>query len=541
MLAADLKRARQCYRRHVWKEAYELFSRVDQHAPLVVDDLERLAISAHLVGNYPEFHRHMERAHDRCVQQGEHERAARSAFWLSLTLFFQGDEAQANGWLARAERLVAGSECSERGYVLLPSVEEQLIKGDGQAAYATAAIAAEIGTRFDDTDLIACARHLQGRALIKLGEVRRGLGLLDETMLAVSKGRLSPIMTGMIYCSVIEDYQRVFALGRAWEWTSVLTRWCDDQPDLVAFTGSCLIYRSEIMQFRGAWVDAMAEARRACERSSRAGKATPSAALYRQGEIHRLRGDVGAAEEAYRTASRLGCEPQPGLALLRLAQGRLDAAGAMLQRVLSAATDSLTRARHLPAYIEVALAAKNLQDARNAAGELDEIARRFDTTALHAMAASARGAVRLEEGHAQSALNDLRRASQLWQESDAPYEAARARALIAVACREMGDAESAELEFDAAEATFRELGALPDVARVQSLRANEAKARTHRLTARELQVLRQISAGDTNKTIAGQLHVSERTIDRHVSSILTKLGVPSRAAATAYAYHHKLL
>jgi DNA-binding CsgD family transcriptional regulator len=361
-------------------------------------------------------------------------------------------------------------------------------------------------------------------------------------MIAVSADELSPIVTGLIYCSVIDACQQVFALSRAREWTLALTRWCEQQPEMVAFTGTCLVHRAEVMQFSGAWAEAMTEARHACEHVSVAGeRKPPAAALYRQAEIHRLRGEFVAAEEAYRNASRLGSEPQPGLALLRMAQGRIDAACAALRRVLSAATDPLDRAKLLPAHVEIALVAGDVQEARGASAELDEIARRYATDVLQAMAAHARGAVELAEGRAQAAVSALRQAFELWQQSEAPYEAARVRLLIALACRELGDAESAGLEFDAARALFERLGAMPDLAYLDSLRKRATQANRHGLTARELQVLRQIAAGKTNKAIATELFVSERTIDRHVSNILTKLGVPSRAAATAYAYNHKLL
>jgi DNA-binding CsgD family transcriptional regulator len=372
--------------------------------------------------------------------------------------------------------------------------------------------------------------------------VHAGLRLLDEAMIAVSRGELSPIVTGLIYCSVIDACQQVFASSRAREWTLALSRWCEGQPELVAFTGTCLVHRAEVMQSRGAWAEAMTEACRACERVSQSGDwKPPAAAFYRQGEIHRLRGEFGAAEEAYRHASRLGFEPHPGLALLRMAQGRTDAACAAIRRVLSAATDPLQRARLLPAYTDIALAAGEVQEARTACTELDEIAGRYATDVLRAMAAHARGGVELAEARARDALSTLRHACDLWQQGEVPYETARVRLLIALACRELEDGESADLEFDAAKALFEGLGAAPDVARLDALRNRATQADRHGLTPRELQVLRRIAAGKTNKAIATELLVSERTIDRHVSNIFAKLGVTSRAAATADAYRRKLL
>jgi len=540
MLEAELKRARECYGRRAWSEAHRLLMHVEQTTPLSVEDLEILAISAYLIGRDLEFHRFLERAHHACVREGDQRRAARSAFWLGLMLMLRGENGGATGWMARAQRLVKDCDCVEHGYLLLPAAEQHLGERDESAAFTVAANAAEIGERFGDADLTACARHLQGRALVQQGHVQQGIRLLDEAMVAVTGGELSPIITGLIYCSVIDACEQVFAMGRAREWTLALARWCEQQPEMVAFTSTCLVHRAEVMQFHGTWADAMTEACRACERISESdGRKPPASAFYRQGEIHRLRGEFEAAEEMYRAASRLGLEPQPGLALLRLAQARTDAACAAVRRVLSAATDPLRRAKLLPAYVEIALAAGDTREAHAASAELEKIASRYETEALQALSAHARGAVDLAEGRAQAALGALRRAFELWQRCQAPYESARARVLIARACLELGDVESAGLEFDAARELFERLGAVPDLADLDALR--KPAPQTSGLTSRELQVLRQIAAGKTNKAIAIELFVSERTIDRHVSNILVKLGAPSRAAAAAHASTHKLL
>jgi DNA-binding CsgD family transcriptional regulator len=538
----SLRRARECYERREWADAYQLLSVADRFAHLACEDLERLATAAYLIDRDLEFQQSLERAHHVHVRNGDPPRAARCAFWLGFTRQLRGEPGQASGWFARAQRLIDDLDCVEHGYLLLPSAEQYLEDRQWEPALAAAHGAADIGVRFRDADLTACARHLQGRALIQRGQVPAGLALLDETMIAVIRGELSPIVTGLVYCSVIDVCQQVLALSRAREWTSALTRWCDLQPRMVAFTLACLVNRAEVMQFRGAWTDAMTEASNACRRATEAGAGRPpAAAIYRQGEIHRLRGDLQAAEEAYRDASRFGMEPQPGLALLRLAQGRTDAALAAIQRVLSASTDPLRRVKLLPAYIEIALAAGEIEDARIASAELDDVARRYATEALEAMAAQARGTIELSEGRAPAALVALRRAFELWERGEAPYETARVRQLIALACDKVADVESADLEFDAACALFEQLGAAPDLARLHSLRKHRPRPREGLLTARELQVLERIAAGKTNRAIARELNVSERTIDRHVSNILVRLGVPSRAAATAYAYSHKLL
>lgn len=538
----ELKQGRESYRRRAWGDAYQSFSLADQATPLGIEDLELLATSAYLIGQDLEFHGFLDRAHQAHVEAGDRTRAARCAFWLGLSLLFRGEMGHASGWLSRARRLIEHLDCVEQGYLLLPVAEQQLDEGNDDAANITASSAVEIGDRFGDADLIACARHLQGRARIRQGQVQAGLMLLDEAMLAVVAGELSPIVTGLVYCSVIEACRQVYALSRAREWTSALARWCEQQPGIVAFTGICLVHRAEIMQLHGAWPEAMAEACRACERFSQGvDRKPPAAAFYQQAEMHRLRGEFAAADEAYRNASRSGWEPQPGLALLRMAEGRNDAAGAAIRRVVGAATDGLQRAKLLPAHVEIMLTVGDIQEARSACRALEEIAEKFDTDVLRAMAAHARGAVALAEGDAPAALDSLRRAFEVWRQVEAPYEAARVRVLMGLACRALGDDEAGGLELDAARAVFEQLGAAPELARLDSLSKRAASVHRHGLTPRELQVLRLIAAGKTNKAIATGLSLSERTIDRHVSNILTKLNVPSRAAATAYVYDRKLL
>jgi DNA-binding CsgD family transcriptional regulator len=455
----------------------------------------------------------------------------------------RGETGRATGWFGRAERMLLREprECAERGYLLLPVVEQRMESGDFENAYAAAADAAVIGEHCGDADLIACARHQQGRIRLQQGQVEAGLALLDETMVTVTAGELSPLVTGLMYCSVIDACQRVYAIDRSREWTAALAHWCERQSDMVAFAGVCQVHRAEILQLQGAWPDAIAEARRACARSQGINERAAAAAFYQQGEVHRLKGELAAAEEAYRSASQLGLEPQPGLALLRLAQGSTDAAAGAIRRTVGATTDRLKRLGLLPAYIEIMLAAGAVQDARQACRELEQIVRSFDTAVPGAIAAQACGAVDLAEGDAQAALGPLRRAFDVWQRIEAPYAAARVRVLIGLACRALGDEDGASLEIDAAKSVFERLGAAPDLAWIESLTKGVPSSYAHGLTARELQILHRVATGKTNKAIARELYLSEKTIDRHVSNILAKLGVSSRTAATALAYQRNLV
>jgi DNA-binding CsgD family transcriptional regulator len=540
----ELERGCVSYARRAWMDAYKLLSHADQAAPLGAEDLELLATSAYMIGRDDDYLSSLERAHHVYLDAGEALQAVRCAFWVGLNLALRGEMGRATGWFGRAQRLVERQErdCVERGYLLVPVMLQHEATDDWEAAYTTAADAAEIDERFGEADLLALAVHEQGQALVKQGQVEEGLGLLDEALVAVTAGELSPIVTGLIYCSVIEGCQEVYALRRAQEWTAALTQWCEQQPDMVAFTGRCLVHRAEIMQLHGAWRDALEEARRAGERCAQGMNQSAAAqAYYRQGEVHRLRGELTVAEEAYRDASRCGWEPQPGLALLRLAQGNGHAAAATIRRVVEETTEPLKRARLLPAYVEIMLAAGDLQEARSACRELEEISARYESGMLDAMAAHAEGAVELAEGDARAALLGLRHAWQVWQELEVPYEVARVRVLLGLACRALGDDDTASLELEAARSLFAQLGAAPDSARVDSLARRTLSIDAHGLTPRELQVLRLVAAGKTNRDIATELVLSERTVDRHVSNIFTKLAVSSRGAATAYAYKHQLV
>jgi DNA-binding CsgD family transcriptional regulator len=517
--------------------------RADQEAPLAAEDLDLLAMAAYLVGQDEDYLKALERAYNAHRDTRRRLRAVRCAFWLGFRLLMRGEMGGATGWFSRAQRLLErdARECAERGYLLLPVVEQRLAAGDYEAAYAAAADAAAIGERCGDPDLIACARHQQGRVRLQQAQVEAGLALLDETMVTVTAGELSPLVTGLMYCSVIAACQQVYALDRAREWTAALTRWCEGQPEMVAFAGTCQVHRAEIMQLRGTWPEAIEEARRACARSQGVNQQAAAAALYQQAEVHRLKGELAAAEKAYRGASQLGLEPQPGLALLRLVQGRSDAAVTAIRRVANTTVNRLKRMGLLPAYIEIMLAAGNLQDARNACRELEDIAQSFDTGVPNAIAAQARGAVDLAEGDAQAALDALRRAFEVWQRVQAPYAAARVRVLIGLACRALGDEDGADLEFDAARSIFERLGATPDLARIDSLRKDVASSNNHRLTPREVQVLRLVAAGKTNAAVAAELFLSERTVERHLSNIFTKLDLSTRTAAAAWAYEHGLI
>ena len=543
MNARDLlKHARHAVNRRSWSTACDLLSRADRERPLEAADLERLATAAYLAGRPAESADAWARAHLELLRQGNDTRAARCAYWLAAGLLSQGERARAGAWADRAAALLAArpEPCVEQGYLLLPAGLGHLGRGDPDAALAAFQEAAEVGRRFEDADLVALARHSVGRVLIRMGRPNDGIRQLDEAMVAVDAGDVSPLAAGDVYCSVIEGCLEIQDLRRAREWTEALTHWCESQPGLIAYSGQCLIRRAQILQVQGAWRDAADAVREACARLTRPSPQPASGlAFYQCGELHRLRGEVPEAEEAYRQASRHGRKPQPGLALLRLAQGRIDAAARAIRLALEESTPP-ARGQLRPAAVEILLAAGDVPAARAAAGELAAQAAAFDTPPLHALASQAHGAVLLADGRTREALVELRRAWSVWQDVEAPYEDARVRVLIAAACTALGDADAAALELDAARWAFERLGATPDLARLDAVRT-AATAGTPGLSTRELQVLRLVASGRTNREIGAELHISERTVERHVSNIFSKLDVASRAAATAYAYRHQLV
>jgi DNA-binding NarL/FixJ family response regulator len=539
---AHAARGRAAADRADWDEAFGAFSAVDTASLLRADDLRVWATAAYLLGHVDISVDADARAHQLHLDDGDLQSAVRCGFWAAFKLLSRGDMAQAGGWFARCARLVEDlpAEAVERGYLVLSdafrlaAVEQRWVD-----AHAAAARAVEFGRRASDEDLVALSLNIAGRSLIGAGRADEGMPLLDEAMVAVVSVRLSPIVAGTVYCSLIEACEEIAEWRRAREWTDALTKWCDRQQGMVTFTGQCLTHRAHVLRLRGDLQAAADAAHSAWERfASAADERLSGAALYESGEVHRIRGDLVRAEEAYRRAGDQGHDPQPGLALLRLVQDRTDAAVASMRRLHVEWTSSIARIRLLPAYVRVMLAAGDVPAASAAATELAELAATYGAVALRAEADGAQGAVLLARGDVEAALASLRRAVEQWRLLDAPYETARTRALVARACRALGDADTAALELDAARRVFTELGA--SVGELDDS-ASRQPDRGHRLTPRELEVLRLVATGTTNQAIADELRVAVKTVDRHVANILTKLGVPTRTAATAFAYEHDLL
>jgi DNA-binding CsgD family transcriptional regulator len=539
-------RARKSPGRRDWQAEYtELLAR-DRADGLGAADLDRLARAAYLIGREADSIDILTRAHNIALASGDTRQAARSAVGLVFVLVGTRELTRAAGWAARARRVLedAGHDCVECGYVMLPSALEQVGAGDLAGAEAMFAAIEQIGDRFNDRDLISLARQGRGRVLVATGRVAEGVRLFDEAMVAVTTGEVSPLIAGVVYCSVISACFDLLDIRRARDWTAALSGWCEDNPGLVPYRGECHAHQAEILRLRGRWAEALDEARRACNAlvaSKRTGYGT---AAYALAELYRMRGDVPAADRAYHQAGEHGRTPYPGLALLRLAQGQREVARAAIDRVMAEPARGRRRAEVLVAGVEILLSAGDVPAARRAAGELATIADTLNSEWLRAMAASAAGAVDLAEGEVRQALAPLRQALSAWEDLEVPYEAARVKVLLGRACHALGDADGARLEWDSAARVFRQFNASPALAEVEALQGGGSTVghgEAGGLTAREIEVLRQIALGKTNRAIAEALEISEKTVARHVSNIFIKLDLASRAAATAYAFTHGLM
>ena len=508
-------------------------------------DCERAAIRAYLLGADDECAKHWEAAHRSAYAAGDPGESARYAFWLGFSLLMRGQAAPANGWLSRAEALVAENavECPASGYLLIPRCLAEIDGGDAAEALAMAVRATEIGDRFGDVDLRAFGALAHGQALIAVGQPDAGIARLDDIMVSVTANELGPIATGIVYCGVILACMDLFDLRRASEWTNALAAWCDSRPGMVPFRGQCLVHRSQLEQANGDWTAAMVSAQSASRALADPPHPAVGLAHYQEGEMHRLLGDSERAENHYRQAGRHGYDPMPGLALLTLARGDGTAAAAMIQRALDECGKSGPRPALLSSAVEIYRATGDFAAASVATDMLAAVAARSSSVVLRAAAAQARGAMLLAAGDAPAALAELRVAVQAWQALRMPYDAAKSAVLRGLACAELGDRASAEIEFDSARDTFIRLGATTDLAHVSSLSVGLAHGRHPEtsLSARERQVLTHLAAGRSNREIADKLVLSPHTVARHVEHIYAKLGVSNRTAATAYAYEHHLV
>jgi len=528
-----------------WTEIYVQLSASDKDRSLEPGKLEKLSLAAYLTGKDAESYRFLERAHQGYLDKEMMASAVQCAFWLGLMLVNAGEKARGGGWFARGERMLKdlqNQECPEKELLLIPRALMMLSEGNAAEAQQVFERVAAAGERFRNADLVALGRLGLGQALVRQGEINRGISLLDETMITIETEEVFPLVNGIVYCAVIETCCNVWDLGRAREWTSALTRWCDGQPGIVPFRGECLVRRAELFQFHGDWGKAITASSDACELLTRQpGRPAAGEAYYRQAELNRLAGDFKLAEESYHEAANRGRNPQPGLALLRMAQGSNDAAETSIRNSLQEDEDPKKRAALLPAMVHILLSSGNTGGANDAAAELCEIARKLNIPYLLAMCAHCQGTVLLAKGNPREALEQIQKALQYWTSLNLPYESACTRELKGRVYLELKDRDTSETELLAAKWIFEQLNAGPDVERVNTFLERKGDHVSYGLSLRELQVLKLVASGKTNRSVADELFISERTVDRHMSNIFNKLDVSSRVEATAFALKNNML
>ncbi|MFA5883732.1 MAG: LuxR C-terminal-related transcriptional regulator [Acidimicrobiia bacterium] len=534
--------ARAALDRYDWQAAYDL----------VVDDawaddastgvLEVFAEAAWWTSRLDDCIAARERLYRRHEDAGDVLRAGSTAVLLYGNHAFRGQNAVAGAWLARGRRLLAGApECSDHGVLWI--AEAEAAHGGEDVARATdfAERALDLGRRLGDADLEAESLQCLARLCIAEGRPDEGLALFDEAMLGAVEGRLSPFVVGKVYCSLISACEELGDLRRAAEWTQVGSSWAAHHP-VSAFPGLCRVHRAEVLQMQGEWARAEEEARRASVELDGVNRYNTALSFKEIGDIRRRLGDLEGASEAFRAATDLGLQPQPGLALLRLAEEKVAVAARMIQQALcEVGGNDLARAKLLPAAVQIGVAAEDLDAARVAADELARIARVYRSSIIEASMSMSRGRLLLAEDDLPNAVAALRTALGRWRDLGVPYEVASTQVLLGEAARRAGDDDEATACFTAASAAFERLGAALDVARLPGADgAGPVRASVAGLTDREVELLRLVAAGKTNRAIAEELCVSEKTVERHLSNVFRKLGVSSRAAASARAVHHGL-
>jgi DNA-binding CsgD family transcriptional regulator len=535
---AHLARARVLHRASQWEAACAEYAAADAEEPLAVQDLEAFAEAAQISARGDEAVALLHRVFDLRVSAGELDEAAQVAFWLWWVLLNTNEVVQANGWLKQTSRIL-GPDMATSLWLKIPEAMFHGTTGNRSRANELLGAIVDEG----QGEVVPWALSMWGQTLIDDGRLQDGLDRLEEAMAILLNDGLSPRVTPWIYCAAVRACCLARDFARARAWNRSMARWLDSLSSLGgAYLGNCRIYRSRLMCLNGVWPEALDEIAAVCDDLDGYTGWVCGHAYYQLGEVRRLRGEWDAAEDAYRRAAEHGCPTQPGLALLRLAEGDVDAASAGVRRALTEVTAKPDRLDLLKAAVTIHLEEGQIEAARDALTEFEEITGELTMPVIEAERSAVRGALALFEGDPGGALPLLRRAVSTWQAQDAPHEVAKLNVLIGQACHALADHDGARLQFSAARETFERLGARPDLAQLNRIvAATDAGAETHGLTRREIEVLCLIARGKANRAIANELHLSERTVHRHVSNIFTKLGVDSRTAAVAYGIKHRIV
>jgi ATP/maltotriose-dependent transcriptional regulator MalT len=536
----ELDRARALFESNDWAECFSTLAAADEREGLTAEGLAILGETAYLIGRDDACVDYLARAYREFTGAGEFRPAARCAFWIGFVLENRGELARGGGWAARAQQLAAEHDLGGPEAALLAAREAHILmlRGEVETAMSQAQVALRLGLESASQEAGVLARATIASGLLQQGRASEAVATCDEMMVAVSAGEVEPAVAGLAYCLTIGTCLTLRDLHRAGEWTDALSQWCSNRPDLVPYRGQCVVHRSHLLALRGHWRQAAEEATHALERLP--GPLRGEAA-YQLGELHRLRGQFTEAEDAYRRANALGRQPEPGLVRLRLAQGRLDAAATTIRRLCAEPHGPADRADLLAACCDVLIRQGDVAGAQVAAAELSATAAELDAPLVSGLAAQAAGCVALGAGRPEEALAVLRKAWRTWQELGLPHHAATVRVLIGRVYEALGDHEAAEMEWESAATVFEQLGAAPDLAAVRELGRTGTEEAATPLTRREVEVIQLVAAGRTNRAIAGELFLSEKTVARHLANIYTKLDLSSRAAATAYAYDHGLV
>jgi DNA-binding CsgD family transcriptional regulator len=525
-----LTAAREACEGHAWATARERFHAAGE---LATDDLESLAGACWWLGEVEEYAVASAELHRRLLDEGQPVRAALTAFELGYTEVVRGREEAGVGWMARARRLFEElPEAPERGFVLVVDAQAAMVGGDLEGAAELAEQALALGEEHDLPTLVALGRFLCGAVAVHRGQTERGLRSVDEAMLPVQAGQVAPEWVGLLYCDTIQLCHDLMDLPRAQRWTTLTERWCEGYAPAVMFTGICRVHRAQLRVVRGEWERAEQEAQQAAEDLEGLDVGVAAEAHYSLGELCRLRGEPDAAERAYRRAHELGRDPLPGLALLSLQRGRRQVAASILDAALAAQVFPLARAPLLAARVEVALAGTDPGESTAYLEELTRIAEEHASPGWRAESRRWRGAVLLARGMPAEAVRELRQACALWQEMDAPYQVCRIGPDLADAYEALGDRDTARREREKAAAVLQRLG-VPDVP--------PAERDLGGLTPRELEVVVAVADGCSNRQAARALHISERTVARHLANVYLKTQVTSRTAAVAWARERGLL